>query len=67
MRRRQGLPKPHTPAQVQEIWANLEQGRWLGLLPWIKIVGYLPQHLAEFVEGWLQHPNQQPWRLDEVH
>ena len=67
LRRRQGLPKSHTPAQAQEIWANLEQGRWLGLLPWIKIVGYLPQHLAEFVEDWLQHPNRRPWRLDEVH
>ena len=67
LRRRQGLPEPHTPAEAVEIWDNVEHGRWLGFLPWLDIGRYLPQRLAEYAEDWLRHPNRRPWRFAEVH
>ena len=67
LRRRQGLPRPHTPAEAVEIWDNIEHGRWLGFLPWLDIGRYLPQRLAEYAEDWLRHPNRRPWRFAEVH
>ena len=67
MRKREGLSPPHTPAEAREIWAEVEQGRWLGHLPWMDIPGFLPARLAGFVEDWLRHPSRRPWKLDEVH
>ncbi len=67
LRRREGLPKPHTPAEAQKIWDELERGRWLGLLPWIDLVKFMPKRLAEFAEDWLRHPNRRPWGFDTIH
>lgn len=67
LRRRHGLPKPHTPAEASEIWDEIEHGRWLGFMPWIDIKNHLPPGLAEYAEGWLKHPNRRPWKFDEVH
>lgn len=67
LRRRHGLPKPHTPAEANAIWNEVEQGRWLGLMPWMDVVKYLPPGLAEYAEDWLKEPHRTPWRFDEVH
>jgi len=67
LRRREGLPPPHTPAEAGRIWNEVEQGRWLGFMPWLDLPKYLPKRLAEYAEDWLRHPNRRPWKFDEVH
>jgi len=67
MRRRQGLPEPHMPPDAVKIWDELEQGNWLGFLPWLDLPRYLPKGLAEYAEDWLKHPNRRAWRLAELY
>ncbi len=67
LRRREGLPPPHTPEEARQIWDEVEHGRWLGLLPWVDVVRHLPERLAHYVEDWLGEPARQPWHFDEVH
>jgi len=67
LRRREGLPPPHTPEEARQIWDEIEHGRWLGLLPWVDVVRHLPERLAHYVEDWLGEPARQPWHFDEVH
>jgi putative CocE/NonD family hydrolase len=67
LRRREGLPKPHTPEEANRIWNDLEHGRWLGFMPWLDFPKYLPKRLAEQAEDWLSHPNRRPWRFGEIH
>lgn len=67
MRRRAGMPPPHTPAEAREIWMEIERGRRLETLPWIEIVRYLPAPLSHHVESWLREPRREPWRFREAH
>ena len=67
IRRRQGLPGPHTPAEAKAVWNDVEHGRWLGFMPWLDLPQYLPPGLREFADDWLRHPNRRAWRFDEVH
>ena len=67
LRRRNGLPGPHTSAEAGEIWEQIEQGRMLSLLPWIRVVGYLPAPLADQVAHWLRDPARPRWRFAEAH
>ncbi|MCZ6675823.1 MAG: CocE/NonD family hydrolase [Candidatus Poribacteria bacterium] len=67
LRRRQELPGPHTPAEARKIWDDIEQGRWLGFMPWLDLPRYLPKGLAEYAEDWLRHPNRKPWKFQDIH
>jgi putative CocE/NonD family hydrolase len=67
LRRRQGLPGPHTPAEAAEIWDTIERGRWLDFMPWLDLPRYLPKGLAEPARDWLLHPTRKAWRFSEVH
>ena len=67
LRRRQGLPGPHTPTEARKIWDELEHGRWLGFMPWLDLPRYLPSGLSEYVEDWLRHPHRRAWRFSEIH
>jgi len=67
LRRRHGLPPPHTPAEARVIWDEIERGKWLWLVPWLDLPRHLPPGLAEYVEDWLRHPTRRPWRFAENH
>ena len=67
LRRRHGLPPPHTTEEASKIWGTLEQGRWLGFLPWLDLPRYLPPGLSEYARDWLEHPNRRPWRFIDHH
>ena len=67
LRRRHGLPGPHTPAEARRIWDEVEQAHWVGFLPWKEFPNHLPPGLAEYAADWLAEPNRRPWRLDEAH
>jgi len=67
LRRRSGLGPPHTPAEAQKIWLELEQGRMLSLVPWSRLTDYLPAPLAEQVARWLDRPNRRCWQFEQAH
>ncbi len=67
LRRRQGLPGPQTPAEARRLWEDVEQGHWVGYLPWKRFPDHLPPGLAEYAADWLAHPNRRPWGFDKVH
>jgi putative CocE/NonD family hydrolase len=67
LRRRQGLPGPHTKEEAAKIWDEIEHGRWLGFMPWLDLPRYLPKGLAEYAEDWLRHPNRRAWKFAEAH
>ncbi len=67
LRRREGLPPPHTSEEARQLWDEVEHGRWLGLLPWMEVVRHLPARLARYAEDWLGEPARTPWRFDVVH
>ena len=68
LRRRRGLPPPHTPEQARRAWDEVAgEGHWTEYLPWLDFPRQLPPGLAEYARDWLEHPNRRAWRLDEVH
>ncbi len=67
LRRREGLPPPHTPAEAGRIWDEIEHGRWLGFLPWLELPRFLPKRLAKYAEDWLREPHRQAWNFAEAH
>ncbi|NOY81593.1 MAG: CocE/NonD family hydrolase, partial [Kiritimatiellaeota bacterium] len=67
LRRRAGLPPPHTPQEARAIWDEIEQGSRLGLLPWGRVPKYLPPPLGEQAADWLRHPNRRAWRFVDAH
>ncbi|NQZ67081.1 MAG: CocE/NonD family hydrolase [Lentisphaeria bacterium] len=67
IRKKQGLPKPHSSQEAVTIWNDLEQARMLALLPLIRIVDYLPEPLASQVDKWLRNPGAKIWRHEEAH
>ena len=67
LRRRQGLPPPHTPAEALQEWNEDGESQWLDYLPWLDFPRHLPPGLAEYARDWLEHPNRRAWRFDEVH
>ena len=68
LRRRHGLPPPHTPEQARQEWDKVAgEGHWIGYLPWLDFPRQLPPGLAEYAKDWLEHPNRRAWKFDEVH
>ena len=67
LRLREGLAVPHTPAEARRIWDAVEQGRWLGFMPWGDIPRYLPKRLATYVEEWFRNPAKSVWGFEHVH
>ncbi len=67
IRKRRGLPPPHTAKKAREIWDHIEASRWLYFMPWGQLPQFLPQGLAEHVDGWLSNPTARPWKFDEAH
>jgi hypothetical protein len=68
LRRRHGLPPPHTPDEARKEWDEVAgEGHWIGYLPWLDFTRHLPPGLAEYAKDWLEHPNRRAWQFDEVH
>jgi putative CocE/NonD family hydrolase len=67
LRKRAGLGPPHTPAEAKAIWDGVERQQLLGLLPWSRVVEFLPEPLAGDVADWLTDPGRRVWRFDEAH
>lgn len=67
LRKREGLPPPHTPAEASHLWSEVEQGQWVGFMPWKELWRYLPEGLARHVGDWLDHPNRRAWGFEDIH
>jgi hypothetical protein len=63
LRRREGLPPPHTVEHGRDIWDLQEQCHWLSLLPLADIVRYMPARLPRLGARWLREPTRQPMAL----
>lgn len=67
MRRRLGLPGPHTVAEARIIWDNLDKGKWL----WFEPIGEIPQDalagLARIWHHYLSHHHVDWFRIAEMH
>ena len=67
LRRRHGLPPPHTPEEAEKIWEEQEQMRWIWFLPWMDLPRYLPPGLREYARDWLRNSARRCWRFDRIH
>lgn len=67
LRRRAGLPPPHSPAQAREIWEQLECGSRLHALPIMPLLDQLPPPLAAEAKEWLRNPGRPVWHFAERH
>ena len=67
MRRRQGLPGPHTYDEADRQWQELEHGRLLHMLPYGRLPELLPPGLREYVAEWMRDPASRHFRFDESH
>lgn len=67
IRRREGLPPPHTKEEAVRIWEEVEHHSKLGVVPWTALIPYLPSSIARQVDAWLRHPDQQPWKFSQSH
>lgn len=67
LRKRAGLGPPHTGAEAVAIFEEIEQNRWLDLLPWTDLPSYMPEPLATYARNWLADPARPRWRFAEKH
>lgn len=67
LRRRQGLPPPHTKEEANRIWTEIEQGRFLSLLPLAHLAEFLPEPLGSEYLDFLNEPLRPVWRFEEAH
>jgi putative CocE/NonD family hydrolase len=65
MRRKAGLPGPHTVREALPAWDAGEGANLLRFLPWNKLPDRVYEGEAEAVRHWLAHPNDDPWKLDD--
>ena len=68
LRKRQGMSKPHTPEEANEICNNFPFERWFSFMPWIDFPQYLPKGLAEYVREWFKNPPyKRAWKPEDVY
>ena len=65
MRRRLGLPGPHTKAEALRLWNGGESKKWLYHLPWLTLGEEAFAHETDAVRYLLRNPHEDPWKLDE--
>jgi putative CocE/NonD family hydrolase len=64
LRRRAGLPLPHTAAEAAANWNAGEGERLLNFLPWLDLPDHLFGTEAASTKQWLREPATDPWKLD---
>jgi putative CocE/NonD family hydrolase len=67
LRRRAGLPPPHTSEEAKKLWEDGQRQSIHALLPWVNISQHLAPPLSDHVKGWLQNPDRRPWKFVEAH
>ncbi len=67
LRRRLGLPPPHTPAEAALALPAADQQKLFRTLPLSSLPALLPPGLAESALAWLRNPAGKPWGLAAKH
>ena len=67
VRRREGGPLPHTPAEAREVWHKIDCAKWLYLLPYASLPRELFGSQADYMFEWMKHPWRDPWKFTEAH
>src|SRR4051812_8453013 len=65
LRRRAGLPGPHTVREALPAWDAGEGTNLLHFLPWSELPERVCEGESAAAREWLAHPERDPWRLDE--
>lgn len=66
LRRKLGLPKPHTTQEERALWDDETHARWKNLLPMTDVVHHLPEPLARDVSDWFKDPGRRNWKFAET-
>ena len=67
LRKRAGMTPPHTGPEAVPIFEEIEQNRFLDLLPYADLPNYMPEPLATYARNWLADPARPVWRFGEKH
>ncbi|MGI5820044.1 MAG: CocE/NonD family hydrolase, partial [Armatimonadota bacterium] len=67
LRKRAGMPPPHTGPEAVRIFEEIEQNRPLDLLPYAELPNYMPEPLATYARNWLADPARPRWKFGEKH
>jgi uncharacterized protein len=67
LRRRAGMSPPYEGPEAVRIFEEIEQNRFLDMLPYAKLPDYMPEPLATYARNWLEAPARPRWRFAEKH
>ena len=67
LRKRAGMTPPHVGPEAVKIFEEIEQNRWLDMLPYKDLPNYMPEPLATYARNWLANPARPVWRFGEKH
>ena len=67
LRKRAGMTPPHVGPEAVKIFEEIEQNRWLDMLPYKDLPNYMPEPLATYARNWLADPARPVWRFGEKH
>lgn len=65
MRRKTGRPGIHSNIEMRKLWNGGDSEKWLYFLPWLDLPLEAFEYETEPVHYWLEHPNTDPWKLQE--
>lgn len=66
LRKRLGLPPPHTTPEERALWDEARHARWRNQLPWVDIIHHLPKPLAQEVSEWFKDPGRGVWNFPDT-
>lgn len=67
LRKRAGMSPPHEGPEAVRIFEEIEQNRFLDLLPYKDLPNYMPEPLATYARNWLADPARPVWHFGEKH
>ncbi len=67
LRRRAGLPPPHTKEEADVEWETKTGDDLIHTLPYIDLCSLLPPPLDAQARRWMENPSKRLWKLTETH
>ncbi|MEZ5277840.1 MAG: CocE/NonD family hydrolase [Opitutaceae bacterium] len=67
LRRRAGLPPPHTKEEAVAEWEAKIGEDFIHRLPYVELCDLLPPPLRTQARKWMENPGIRPWRLEDAH
>jgi len=67
LKRREGGPPPHTPADANALWNDIDRAKWLYVLPWTRLPKESFGRLWDDILDWFKRPWHDPWKFLDAH